>query len=129
MRQHLLDMTRMGSMTKDGRVFYFRAVVVVGNGRGVYGFGVGFGNTPKEARADSALKALQNLDYIDMDNGRMLCTPVRGNEYKYGCILVPRALGRGLQANKKFYPMLYILGLENCKATFPPWGVKWFTRV
>lgn len=50
MRQHMLDITRMGSMCKTGKVNYYRAMVVVGNGKGVYGFGIGFGNTPKEAR-------------------------------------------------------------------------------
>jgi len=127
MRQHMLDICRMGSMVKVGRINYFRAIVVVGNGKGVYGFGVGFGNTPKEARADGSLKALQNLDYIDMDPGRMLCTPCRGTEYKHSCEIIPRPIGRGIRANKKFLPLLYILGLDNCKVKFM--YSKWFTRV
>lgn len=127
MRQHMLEMTRMSSMVKAGRINYFRAIVVVGNGKGVYGFGVGFGNTPKEARADASLKALQRLDYIDMDPGRMLCTPCRGQEYKHTCTIVPRPIGRGLTVNKKFLPLVYILGLDNCKVKFM--HNKWFTRI
>jgi len=127
MRQHLLEMTRMGSMTKNGRINYFRAIVVVGNGKGIYGFGVGFGQAPKEARSDAALKALQNLDYIDYDPGRMLCTPTRGLEYKHLCTIVPRPIGRGVKANKKFLPLVYILGLENCKISMM--YSKWFTRI
>eukprot|EP00933_Yihiella_yeosuensis_P006134 TRINITY_DN110789_c0_g1_i1.p1 TRINITY_DN110789_c0_g1~~TRINITY_DN110789_c0_g1_i1.p1 ORF type:complete len:868 (-),score=173.06 TRINITY_DN110789_c0_g1_i1:46-2559(-) len=127
MRQHMLDVTRMGSMVKVGRINYFRALVVVGNGKGVYGFGVGFGNTPKEARADSSLKALQNLEYIDMDPGRMLTTPVKGHEYKHTMEIIPRPIGRGIRANKKFLPLLYILGLDNCKVRFM--YPKWFTRI
>lgn len=127
MRQHMLDVTRMGSMVKVGRINYFRAIVVVGNGKGVYGFGVGFGNTPKEARADSSLKALQNLDYIDMDPGRMFTTPCKGSEYKHTMEIIPRPIGRGIRANKKFLPLLYILGLDNCKVRFM--YSKWFTRV
>lgn len=127
MRQHMLDITRMGSMVKVGRINYFRTVVVVGNGKGVYGFGIGFGNTAKEARADGSLKALQNLDYIDMDPGRMLCTPAKGAEYKHTCEIIPRPIGRGIRANKKFLPLLYILGLDNCKVRFQ--HGKWFTRI
>merc|ERR1719433_248060 len=127
MRQHMLHITRMQSMVKVGRINYFRAIVVVGNGRGVYGFGIGFGNTAKEARADGSLKALQNLDYIDMDVGRMLPFPTRGQEYKHLCTIVPRPIGRGLKANKKFLPLLYILGLDNCKVSFV--HNKWFSRV
>lgn len=127
MRQHMLDVTRMGSMGRVGRINYFRAIVVVGNGKGVYGFGIGFGNTPKEARADAALKALQNLEYMDMDTGRMLCFPCHGKEFKHTAAIIPRAMGRGIQANKKFLPLLYILGLDNCKVKFM--HNKWFTRV
>jgi len=128
MRQHLLEMRRMGSMTKDGRLFYYRAIIIVGNGRGVYGFGIGFANSPKEARTDAALKALQNLDFIDFDDGRMMTTPVQGKEYKSEFRIIPRPIGRGLKANKKFLPLLYILGLDNCKVSFYQ-DSSWFTRV
>lgn len=127
MRQHMLDLTRMSSMVKNGRINYFRAITMVGNGKGVYGFGVGFGNTPKEAKADAALKALQKLDYIDMDIGRMLPTPVKGQEYKHTFAIVPRPIGRGIQANKKHLPLAYILGLDNCKLKFT--HAKIFTRI
>jgi len=127
MRQHMLDITRMGSMCKTGKVNYYRAMVVVGNGKGVYGFGIGFGNTPKEARADASLKALQNLDYIDMDPGRELCTPTMGQEYKHLVKIIPRPVGRGIKCNKKFLPLIYILGLVNCKIKFM--FPKWFTRI
>lgn len=127
LRQHMLDITPMRSMCSVGKVRYFRGIVVVGNGKGVYGFGIGFGSTPKECRSDSTLKALQNLDYIDYDPGRMLCTPCRGMEYKHTMKLIPRPIGRGLKANKKFLPLLYILGLDNCKVKFM--FNKWFSRV
>eukprot|EP00913_Durusdinium_trenchii_P010729 g10065.t1 len=119
--------TKGASMCSVGKVRYFRGIVVVGNGKGVYGFGIGFGSTPKECRSDSTLKALQNLDYIDYDPGRMLCTPCRGMEYKHTMKLIPRPIGRGLKANKKFLPLLYILGLDNCKVKFM--FNKWFSRV
>lgn len=128
MRQHLLEMRRMGSMTKDGRLYYYRAIVIVGNGKGVYGFGVGFANSPKEARTDAALKALQNINYIDYDSGRMMCFPVRGMEYKADVRIIPRPIGRGLKANKKMLPLLYILGLDNCKVRFMNAG-RQFTRI
>jgi ribosomal protein S5 len=128
MRQHLLEMRRMGSMNKDGRLYYYRATVIVGNGRGVYGFGIGFANSPKEARTDGALKALQNLDFIDVDSGRMMCFPVQGKEYKATFQIIPRPIGRGLKANKKFLPLLYILGLDNCKVRFMNES-PWFTRI
>jgi len=128
LRQHLLELKRCTSMVKVGRVSYYRAVVLVGNGKGVYGFGVGFGNNAKESRADAALRALQNLDYLDLDPGRMQCFPVRGKEYKHEAKIFPRPIGRGVKANKRFMPVVYILGLDNCKVKFSG-HKKWFTRV
>lgn len=65
----------------EGRVYYFRAIVAVGNGRGLFGIGIAFGPTPKEARSNAALSAIQNMDFIDLDVGRTLMTPVHGQEY------------------------------------------------
>jgi len=129
MRQVMLQMTRMGSMYKNGRLFYFRCIVAVGDGQGIYGFGVGFGNTPKEARSDASLKALQNLDYIDVDTGRTLCHPCRGQEYSQQVYISPRPLGKGIRANKKMMPLIYILGLDNCRVRFFAPNNRWFTRI
>jgi len=38
LRQHMLDITRMRAMSRTGRLHYYRAIVVLGNGRGVYGY-------------------------------------------------------------------------------------------
>merc|ERR1719414_2183544 len=57
----------------------------------------------------------------------MLTTPANGTEYKHSSTIIPRPIGRGLQANKKFLPLLYILGLDNCKVKFM--HSKWFTRI
>jgi len=127
MRQCLCELSRMGGMAKEGRVYYFRAIVVVGNGKGIYGIGIGFGRTPKMARSDAALKGLQNLDYIDMDPGRMLCFPCRGTEFKMEVRITPRPIGRGIVANKRFLPLLYVLGLDNVKVKFR--YRKWFSRI
>eukprot|EP00397_Hematodinium_sp_SG-2012_P021321 GEMP01022017.1.p1 GENE.GEMP01022017.1~~GEMP01022017.1.p1 ORF type:complete len:822 (+),score=191.83 GEMP01022017.1:25-2466(+) len=127
MRQVMLTWDRMGSMTKDGRVYYFRAMIAVGNGRGTFGFGVGFGNTMKEAKADGALKALQKLEHLDYDDLRMLCTPCKGEEYSQRVEIIPRPIGRGVVCNKKFLPLVYLLGLDNVKIRF--YGTKWFSRI
>jgi len=127
MRQVLLSFDRMGSMNKDGRIYFFRAIVAVGNGRGTFGFGVGFGNNMNEAKTDGALKALQNLEHLDYDELRMLCTPCMGEEYAQRVEIIPRPLGRGVVCNKKFLPLVYLLGLDNVKIRF--YGTKWFSRV
>ena len=115
MRQHLLSLDRLGSMISSGRVFYYRAMMLVGNGKGLYGFGTGFGVSPKEARADGALKALSNLQFLDYDPGRTMMTPVQGKEFHQRVTLVPRAMGKGLRAYHRYLPIPYLLGLDNLR--------------
>merc|ERR1719222_1373210 len=57
----------------------------------------------------------------------MLCFPCLGTEYTYKARITPRPIGRGIKANKRFLPLIYILGLDNVKVNF----VKnsWFSRV
>eukprot|EP00439_Symbiodinium_sp_Y106_P002882 s1446_g1.t1 len=57
----------------------------------------------------------------------MLTTPCLGREYKHTMKLVPRPIGRGLKCNKRHLPLFYILGLNNCKASF--FHSRWFTRI
>ena len=126
-RQFTCDVRRMCSMSSAGRVYYARSIVVVGNGQGIYGFGVGFGNTPRESNSDAAVKALRNLRYVDYDATRTLTTPVRGSEYKARLFLRPLRQGKKLRAGRRFLPLFYILGLHNVRARFNHTG--WFPRI
>ena len=126
-RQYTCDVRRMCSMSSAGRVYYARSIVVVGNGQGVYGFGIGFGNTPRDSNADAAIKALRNLKYVDYDPTRTLTTPVRGSEYKARLFLRPLRQGKKLRAGRRFLPLFYILGLHNVRARFNHTG--WFPRI
>ena len=126
-RQFTCDVRRMCSMSSAGRVYYARSIVVVGNGQGIYGFGVGFGNTPRDSNADAAIKALRNLKYVDYDPTRTLTTPVRGSEYKARLFLRPLRQGKKLRAGRRFLPLFYILGLHNVRARFNHTG--WFPRI
>ena len=126
-RQYTCDVRRMCSMSSAGRVYYARSIVVVGNGQGIYGFGVGFGNTPRDSNADAAIKALRNLKYVDYDPTRTLTTPVRGSEYKARLFLRPLRQGKKLRAGRRFLPLFYILGLHNVRARFNHTG--WFPRI
>merc|ERR1719253_349454 len=56
-----------------------------------------------------------------------MTTPTKGHEYKHEVAIIPRPIGRGLRVNKKFLPLVYILGLDNCKVKFR--HSKWFTRI
>lgn len=129
MRSSILEVKRMMSMTKDGRVYYIRIIIVIGNGKGVYGYGVGFGKNIKEARNSALLNSISNLDFIDYNyKNCVLNFPVSGQEYSSHVKIIPRPLGRGLKINRKYLPLGYILGLDNVKISFSG-SNKWMSRI
>ncbi|GAW83424.1 hypothetical protein, conserved [Plasmodium gonderi] len=129
MRSSILEVKRMMSMTKDGRVYYIRIIIIIGNGKGVYGYGVGFGKNIKEARNSALLNSISNIDFIDYNyKNCILNFPVSGQEYSSHVKIIPRPLGRGLKINRKYLPLGYILGLDNVKISFSG-SNKWMSRI
>ncbi|CAD2104195.1 mitochondrial ribosomal protein S5 precursor, putative [Plasmodium vinckei lentum] len=129
MRSSILEVKRMMSMTKDGRVYYIRIIIIIGNGKGVYGYGVGFGKNLKEARNSALLNSINNLDFIDYNyKNCILNFPVSGQEYSSHVKIIPRPLGKGLKINRKYLPLGYILGLDNVKISFSG-SNKWMSRI
>ena len=43
-RQFVLETKRCGTMCEDVRVFFYRVLILVGYGKGTYGFGLGYGD-------------------------------------------------------------------------------------
>ncbi|SCP03332.1 mitochondrial ribosomal protein S5 precursor, putative [Plasmodium malariae] len=129
MRSSILEVKRMMSMTKDGRVYYIRIIIIIGNGKGVYGYGVGFGKNIKEARNSALLNSISNIDFIDYNyKNCILNFPVSGQEYSSHVKIIPRPLGKGLKMNRKYLPLGYILGLDNVKISFSG-SNKWMSRI
>lgn len=120
----------MATMYEQGRLFYYRAIVLVGNGRGCYGIGVGFAPTPLDARKEASIKALQRLEFVDLDEGGAMTIPVWGKEYGQHVKVIPRPVSKGIHIRKKYLPWAYLVGLDNCKWRF--WhrttNNKWFSK-
>ncbi|CDR97644.1 -30S ribosomal protein S5 [Babesia bigemina] len=127
LRSCVLERRRMRTMTKEGRVYFLRVVVAVGDGRGYFGTGVGFGNDLGTARASAVQQALRGMYFIDFDQKEPLTTPVLGQEYGCRVYITPRKMGAGIKTNRKYLPLAYLAGLDNCKLTFHGRS-SWITR-
>ncbi|GBE62284.1 30S ribosomal protein [Babesia ovata] len=127
LRSCVLERRRMRTMTKEGRVYFLRVVVAVGDGRGYFGTGVGFGNDLGTARASAVQQALRGMFFIDFDPKEPLTTPVLGQEYGCRVYITPRKMGAGIKTNRKYLPLAYLAGLDNCKLTFHGRS-SWITR-
>ena len=77
-----LHVRRVARVTKGGKSRTLYALVVVGNGNGVAGYGEGRGLDGSSAVAKATRLAIKNMRYIDRYDGRTVYSDVR---FKYHC--------------------------------------------
>ena len=67
--ERVVAMNRVTKVTKGGRTFTFSAIVVVGDGKGVVGYGLGKAAEVTEAVAKGTEAAKKNLVRVPVKNG------------------------------------------------------------
>ncbi|UKJ99993.2 hypothetical protein MACK_000059 [Theileria orientalis] len=128
LKSYIVSRRRMRSMTKEGRVYFIRVVVAIGDGNGYFGMGIGYGNDINSAKNSGIENGLKNMYFIDYDPFESLTTPVQGKEYSSRCVIEGREMSKGVKSNRKFLPLVYIMGLDNVK--FKLRGTNsWVTRI
>jgi len=106
---------RVAKVVKGGRRFGFSAVVVVGDGNGVVGYGLGKAGEVTDAITKGIDDAKKNLIRIPVLNG----TIPHMMESKYcgaKIMLKPAALGTGIIAGGAMRAVLESAGIKNCLA-------------
>ncbi|BAM42473.1 uncharacterized protein TOT_040000840 [Theileria orientalis strain Shintoku] len=128
LKSYIVSRRRMRSMTKEGRVYFIRVVVAIGDGNGYFGMGIGYGNDINSAKNSGIENGLKNMYFIDYDPFESLTTPVQGKEYGSRCVIEGREMSKGVKSNRKFLPLVYLMGLDNVK--FKLRGTNsWVTRI
>ena len=115
LKDQLVAVNRVTKVTKGGRTFSFSAIVVVGNGEGVVGYGLGKASEVQAAVAKGVEDAKKNLVKIPVINGTI---PHR-QEYRYGGAAVmirPAAPGTGVIAGGAMRAVLEAAGIRNVLA-------------
>ena len=105
----------MAKVTKGGRTFSFAAVVVVGDGNGVVGQGLGKARDVSEAISKAVDDAKKNLVRVPIYKG----TIPHEQRGKYGAGIVylkPAADGTGVIAGGAMRSILEIAGVHNVLA-------------
>ena len=115
LKDRLVAINRVTKVTKGGRTFSFAAIVVVGNGAGVVGYGLGKASEVTAAIAKGVEAAKKNLVKVPVLKG----TIPHEQEAKFGgadVLLRPASQGTGLKAGGAMRAVLESVGVTDVLA-------------
>jgi len=115
LQDRLVAINRVTKVTKGGRTFTFAAIVVVGNGQGVIGYGLGKAGEVTAAIAKGVEAAKKNLVKVPVLNGTVpheaLC--------KFGgakVLIMPASAGTGVVAGGAMRAVFESVGIKDVLA-------------
>ena len=115
LKEKLVNLNRVAKVTKGGRTFSFAAIVVVGDGKGTVGHGLGKARDVSESIAKAVDDAKKNLIKVPIYKG----TIPHEQKGKYGAgkvLIKPAADGTGVIAGGAMRAVLEIAGVHNVLA-------------
>lgn len=115
LKEKLVNLNRVAKVTKGGRTFSFAAIVVVGDGNGTVGHGLGKARDVSESIAKAVDDAKKNLIKVPIYKG----TIPHQQKGKYGAgkvFIKPAADGTGVIAGGAMRAVLESAGVQNVLA-------------
>lgn len=115
LKEKLVSLNRVAKVTKGGRTFSFSALVVLGDGNGRVGHGLGKARDVQECIAKAVDDARKNLIEVPIING----TIPHEQKGKYGAgkvLIKPAADGTGVIAGGAMRAVLEMAGVHNVLA-------------
>ena len=115
LKDRLVAINRVVKVTKGGRTFTFAAIVVVGDGKGVIGYGLGKAGEVTAAISKGVEAAKKNLIKVPVIKG----TVPHEQTAKFGgakVLLMPASEGTGVVAGGAMRAVLESVGVKNVLA-------------
>lgn len=115
LKEKLVHLNRVAKVTKGGRTFSFAAIVVVGDGNGTVGHGLGKAREVSDAISKAVDDAKKNLIKVPLHKS----TIPHEQKGKYGAgkvLIKPAADGTGVIAGGAMRHVLEIAGIHNVLA-------------
>jgi len=115
LKEKLVNLNRVAKVTKGGRTFSFAAVVVVGDGKGTIGHGLGKARDVSEAIQKGIDDAKKNLVKVPIHKGTIPHSQL--GKYGAGKVLIkPASDGTGVIAGGAMRAVLEMAGIHNILA-------------
>ncbi|WP_234573634.1 30S ribosomal protein S5 [Rhodohalobacter sp. 614A] len=113
LEEKLVHINRVAKVVKGGRRFSFNAIVVVGNGEGVVGHGLGKANEVSDAIQKGFDNAKKNLIKVPITKSGSIHHPVVGKAGAGKVLLRPASAGTGVIAGGAVKAILDVAGVHN----------------
>ena len=111
--ENLVSVNRVTKVTKGGRRFSFSACVVVGNKKGMVGYGHGKAKEVTEARLKASQAAKKNMVKIPLFQSRTIHYDVVGNKGVAKVILRKAPAGKGVIAGGAIRSVFDLAGIND----------------
>ena len=112
LKDKMVALNRVAKVTKGGRTFSFAAIVVVGDGNGVVGHGLGKARDVQEAIAKAIDDAKKNLIRVNIHKGTI--PHIQAGKFGAGKVLIkPASEGTGVIAGGAMRAVLDMAGVHN----------------
>jgi small subunit ribosomal protein S5 len=113
LKDRVVAIKRVTTVAKGGRTMSFSALVVVGDGNGHVGFGLGKAKETTEAIRKGREDAKKNMVYIERDENGSVFHQTMGRFGSANVLIKPAPAGTGIKAGSAVRAVMELAGIKN----------------